>query len=39
MVEFDMVKFVILLLMGPFIKFDCSRYQCSNIWKIGGTFK
>jgi hypothetical protein len=25
-----MVKLVILLLMRPFIKFDCSRYQCSN---------
>ena len=30
MFEFDMVKLVILLLMGPFIKFDCSRYQCSS---------
>jgi hypothetical protein len=25
-----MVKLVIVLLIGPFIKFDCSRYQCSN---------
>ena len=25
-----MVKPVILLLMGPFIKFNCSRYQCSS---------
>ena len=24
MFEFDMVKLMILLLMGPFIKFDCS---------------
>jgi len=23
-----MVKLVILLLTGPFIEFDCSRYQC-----------
>ena len=30
MFEFDMVKLVILSLMGPFIKFDCSRYQCSS---------
>ena len=30
MFEFDMVKLVILLLMGPFVKFDCSRYQCSS---------
>ena len=30
MFEFDMVKVVILLLMWPFIKFDCSRYQCSS---------
>jgi hypothetical protein len=30
MFEFDMVKLVILLLRGPFIKFDCSRYQCSS---------
>ena len=43
-----MVKLVILLLTGPFIEFDCSRYQCSservffllrNIRKIDGTFK
>jgi hypothetical protein len=25
-----MVKLVILLLMGPFLKFDFSRYQCSS---------
>jgi len=25
-----MVKLMILLLMGPFIEFDCSRYQCSS---------
>jgi hypothetical protein len=25
-----MVKLVILLLMGPFIKLNCSRYQCSS---------
>jgi len=25
-----MVKFVILLLTGPYIEFDCSRYWCSN---------
>jgi hypothetical protein len=30
MFEFDMVKPVILLLMGPFNKFNCSRYQCSS---------
>jgi hypothetical protein len=30
MFEFDMVELVILLLMGPFIKFGCSRYQCSR---------
>jgi len=30
MFEFDMVKLVILLLTGPFIRFDCSRYQCSS---------
>jgi len=47
MFEFDMVKLVILLLTGPFIEFDCSRYRCSsesffllrNIRKIDGTFK
>jgi len=25
-----MVKLVILLLTGPFIEFDCSRYRCSS---------
>jgi len=25
-----MVKFVILLLMGPFTEFACSRYKCSS---------
>jgi len=30
MFEFDMVKLMILLLTGPFIEFDCSRYQCSS---------
>jgi len=25
-----MVKLMILLLTGPFIEFDCSRYQCSS---------
>ena len=48
MFEFDMVKLVILLLTGPFIEFNCSRYRCSservffllrNIRKIDGTFK
>ena len=47
MFEFGMVKLVILLLMGPFIEFDCSRYRCSserffllrNIGKIDWTFK
>ena len=43
-----MVKLVILLLMGPFIEFDCSRYRVferkeffllRNIRKIDGTFK
>jgi len=30
MFEFDMEKLVILLLTGPFIEFDCSRYRCSS---------
>jgi hypothetical protein len=30
MFEFAMVKFMILLLMGPFTEFACSRYQCSS---------
>jgi hypothetical protein len=30
MLEFDMVKLMILLLTGSFIEFDCSRYQCSS---------
>jgi len=30
MFEFGMVKLVILLLTGPFIEFDFSRYRCSN---------
>jgi hypothetical protein len=30
MFEFGMVKLVILLLKGPFIEFDCSRYQGSS---------
>ena len=30
MFEFGMVKLVILLLTGPFIEFDCSRYWCSS---------
>jgi hypothetical protein len=25
-----MVKLIILLLTGPFIEFDCSRYRCSS---------
>jgi len=25
-----MVKLMILLLTGPFIEFDCSRYRCSS---------
>ena len=48
MFEFGMVKHVILLLTGPFIEFDCSRYRCSserffflirNVRKIDGTFR
>ena len=48
MFGFGMVKFVNLLLTGPFIESDCSRYQCSSerglillrkIRKIERTFK
>ena len=30
MFEFGIVKLVILLMMGPFIEFDCSRFRCSS---------
>ena len=47
MFEFGMVKLVILLLTGPFIKFDCWRYRCLserifllwNLSEIDGNFK